>query len=764
MRTSRAARQRANVGAFVLALFIGPAAQGIELGPPIQHDVTRNGSVGAVLPLPSGRIILGGSFNRVRGVRSDGLAAVDVEGFGVSGFAPDCRGAATSWGPPACQVGLIVSASDGSLIAGGSFVGFGNVPRTRLVKLDAVSGAVDPSWAPFAHIAEAPIAAIASFDGRVVMALGGSTPRIVTVTVDGVGLPAPGTLTIPWSGSLPTFAPPNHVYFVQGPLDQQRVHRLRLDTGTIDPSWRSREFRFVETMAWDPASASLLVGGSEPFSAGLPGRLLVRISAADGAPEWIGWNPFNFELTRYRRLLVSGNAVFADACGRNFFPCTVRRIPLGGNGEADSTYAGSLPFGFLPMLAVDVEGRVFLDPGFSNGPSPSPDGSQLVRLTSTGVIDASFRPRVRADSGVALLAASRSGDTVLFGGFPWAGDLPGDKFLRLRADSDRLADWRPGGPTCESSVCDSTTAIAADSGNRTFIATKLFTDDSSPSPPSLRRYHPEGEPLESWHPARLIGTYDGADARIHTLLVDDANGWLYIGGRFEGDVCGQPRRNLARVSLAAPCRADPTWQPDPDATVESLLLDAQGRLVVGGAFRTLAGQSIAHLARFDGALLDTAWRPLAHGLGVLSIPKLAATPDHVFAEFRQSLPGSTPTTGLLRFTTDSGATGNWSPPPAEHIDVLLGATAGRLFAVRRGVIPRPFATPVDRIEVFDAAGDGTPRDTLLLAPGQRIHAAALRADGSILVGGLFDRIGSAERTMLATLHLDPFRLFASSFE
>jgi hypothetical protein len=443
----------------------------------------------------------------------------------------------------------------------------------------------------------------------------------------------------------------------------------------------------------------------------------------------------------------------------------VRRIPLSGSGDPDPAYPGALPFGFVRMLAVDAAGRVFLDPGFANGPSPSPDGSWLVRLTPSGVIDHAFQPRIRTNGGVSLLAPSRSGDVVLFGGFTWVGDQRGDKFLRLRGDTDRLADWRPFGPTCEASVCDSTTAIAADHGNRVFVATNQFTDDVSPFVPALRRFQPEGEAPEAWHTPRIIGTYAGSDARINVLVVDDTEGWLYIGGRFEGDVCGHPRRNLARVTLAAPCRADPSWQPDPDGTVESLQLDAHRRLVVGGAFRDIAGQPIAHLARFDGDVLDTTWRPLQPGPAQISIPKLAVTDDHVFAEVRQTLPGSTATTGLLRFATGTaGGHPAWSPPPAQQIDVLLGASGGRLFAVRLGVVPRPFATPVDRIEVFDAAGDGTPTATLPLATGQRVLAGALRNDGSVLIGGLFDRIADVERTMLATIHLDPFRIFDSSFE
>jgi hypothetical protein len=759
---------RARNGYWIAALVLvasAARAEALEVGPPLNLGVDIDGGVSVVRPLPSGRMVIGGAFERVRGLGSEGIALLEPDGTGVPGFLPNCRGLASTVAPPSCGISTIVPAQDGSLIVAGSFAGFGPVNRERIAKLHAETGAADPTWNPFAWIAAAPIVDVAVFDGKVVLVLGGASARVATVALDGAGLPIPGSPTIPLPGHSATLAPPNHLYFATGPSNAQRVRRLRLDTGAIDPDWSSREFQSVEAIAWDPASQSVVVAGSEPFAGSLLGRLLIRVGNAAGAPEWAGWNPFQFTVSRFRRLLVAGDAVFADACDSGSINCAIRRLSLAGNGQFDPGYSGSVPFGYQSLAAVDASGRALLIISNNGLPSPSSDGSRLVRLTEPGALDPSFRPRIRTDAGVALLAPSRSGDVVLHGFFTWVGDARGDKFLRLRGDNDQLAEWRPFGPTCESSVCESTTAIAADARNNVFIATSLFNDSFDTSPPSLRRFQPEGEAPESWHPARVIGTYSGEDARIHALVVDDANGWLYIGGRFEGDVCGQPRRNLARVTLAAPCRADPAWQPDPDGTVESLLLDGQGRLVAGGAFRNIAGQPVNNLARFDGAVLDAGWRPLESGIGVLSVPKLAATPGYVFAEVRQSLPGSTPSAGLLRFSIETTpAPTTWSPPPAQQIDVLVAATGGRLLAVRRGVMPQPFGTPVDRIEVFDAAGSGAPSATLALAAGQRISAAALRRDGGVLVGGRFDRIGTVERTTLATLYLDPLVLFASSFE
>ena len=718
-----------------------------------------------VLPLPSGRLVVAGSFTQVRGVRSDGIALLEPDGRGVATFQPDCRGVPTGESLPRCGIGRMVLGTDGSILVAGGFHAFGSVQRAGLAKLDPDTGIVDPAWNPFAAIAPAPVFGLSIVGDRVLLLLGGTTQRLVSVSLDGAGLPTPGFVTFALPGTHWVVGGPEHVYFAQGPTDAQRVQRVRLATGEIDPDWRSREFNRIEAIAWDPVGNSVLIAGVEPFAGGLLGRLLVRVGAGLGAPEWPGWNVFQFQVSRYLGLQTVGGSLFAHACRADFFTCPAAALSAVGQWPAGSGLPGLLPLGFLGIAGIDATGRAYLQINPFNYASPSADGSRLARLTSDGLLDADFRPRIRSDAGIARLAASRSGDIVLQGFFRWVDDLPADKFLRLRAVDDRLTDWRPFGPTCEPSVCESTTAIAVDAGNHTFIATRFFSDDSSLAPPSLRRYQPEGAPLEAWHAGRLIGTYAGGDARIDALVIDDANGWLYLGGRFEGDVCGQPRRNLARVTLAAPCRADPAWQPDPDGVVASLAIDGNGRLVVGGEFRVIAGQPLAHLVRFDAGVLDTGWQPVQPGLAAITIPKLATTRNHVFAEVEQTLPGSLPTRGLLRFDSDSTPIGpTWNPPPAARIDLLLATPGGQLFAVRRGVVPSPFASPIDRIEVFDPAGAGTPRAAINISSDQRILAAAPRADGGLLLGGVFNRIGSAARTNLASVYAEPVTIFAASFE
>ena len=736
-------------------------AQVLEVGPDLGLQLGSAARIDLASPQADGTLIVGGSFIRVRGGPARGIAVLDSQGALASSLPADCRGIVGTFGREPCRMTRAVRAEDGSLIVAGVFSSIGGVQRAGLAKILPGGTGVDPNWNPLSWVGPASVLAMATQGNRVYLAVSGGGGRVIAVSLYGTGQPVVEFAPVAFNGQI--LFSPEHVYFVQGPANEQRVRRARLGDGALDPGWQSRYFDRVEGMAFDAASNSIFVAGAEPFGGSIAGRYLLRVDAGQGAAESPAWANYHGDVRPFRSLHVSANAIFADACSPQSGSCQVQRYALNANGARDPGYNGDVLFGYTTVLGVDAQGRALLS--LSSYPSPGPDQSQLLRLTSSGVIDDGFRPAARGSAAISGFSTSSSGDIVMFGNITWAGATPHGGLVRLRASDDRIAPWTAfilGGGGFSGYY---PTTFAADASNNVFLASTFFSDDGTTLPPRLQRLASESQPVLDWNPGGSVGDYNGFDAGIDVLLVDDLAGWLYIGGRFEGPVCGQPRRNLARVSLGSPCAADPSWRPDPNAEVLALTQDGQGRVIVGGAFTEIDGQPIQALARFDGAVIDSAWRPLAPGLGRITVRGLVATPEHVFAKAGQAIPGSNEAIGLLRFRSDGAPLEPaWQPPPADTVDVMLATSDGRLLAARRGVQTSEFGTRADRLELYAPGGNGTPLATLNVTDQQRINALASRVDGSVLVGGLFDRLGGQARDDLAVVYLTPTHIFDNGFE
>ncbi|HXI53509.1 MAG TPA: delta-60 repeat domain-containing protein, partial [Candidatus Saccharimonadales bacterium] len=90
-------------------------------------------------------------------------------------------------------------------------------------------------------------------------------------------------------------------------------------------------------------------------------------------------------------------------------------------------------------------------------------------------------------------------------------------------------------------------------------------------------------------------------------VVVQPDGRILIGGEFT-TVNGVARRNIAR--LHADGSVDTSFDPGTDATVRALALQPDGKILVGGQFTTLGGSNRVAIGRLnaDGSL-DTLFNP-----------------------------------------------------------------------------------------------------------------------------------------------------------
>lgn len=259
-----------------------------------------------------------------------------------------------------------------------------------------------------------------------------------------------------------------------------------------------------------------------------------------------------------------------------------------------------------------------------------------------------------------------------------------------------------------------------------------------------------------WYPE------DGTEGPVRALATDGR--WLYVAGEYErlGDAAVA---NLGRVTLRSG-QVDPDWAPDPNAESRTLLIDRQGRVLVGGVFGKIAGVRQAALARLtpDGTL-DSSFRP-----------ELAFRPDNrpgVFALAIDHEDGALYLGGKFRWVNGRARSS------AAAVDLENGATT--LSFAPRLRDPNPEDPVVQVIDIlldeelvylcgdwWQTEGEGTKKrqrdvsrfNAVSGAADQRwtpttdggVQACALDAARDMIVfGGHFDTINGTRRRKLAAV-------------
>jgi hypothetical protein len=252
----------------------------------------------------------------------------------------------------------------------------------------------------------------------------------------------------------------------------------------------------------------------------------------------------------------------------------------------------------------------------------------------------------------------------------------------------------------------------------------------------------------------LIAGFPRVAGQVYAMIPDSQGGW-YIGGEFTG-VGDLPRNCLAQI------RADGSvtdWNPnvsgspgyiDPPVVLALAVLD--GRIYVGGAFRTIGGKPRMNLGCVDlhsGEALD--WVANTDG----SVYALAVDGSTVFVGgFFFSIAGQ-PRGCLAAVDAESGAVRAWQADASVSVYALI-VQQGQLFVggefdwiaggARRMVAAIDIGTA--QLLPFDAQASGIYLDRI---PIPRVAALTVVSD-TLYVGGSFSGIGGRPLASLAALN------------
>jgi uncharacterized delta-60 repeat protein len=260
---------------------------------------------------------------------------------------------------------------------------------------------------------------------------------------------------------------------------------------------------------------------------------------------------------------------------------------LNVDGSLDTDFAPVLN-GEVLCLSLDANGRILIGGSFTlvNGQPRQ----RLARLTAEGGLDGDFSGLLDTDelSRVEALAVQNDGKILIGGSFSSVNGQARNGLARLHADGGTDSAFAPvWGTDYLTTVC----AIAVQDGDKVLAAGSLDLPGGQDLD-RLVRFANDGS-VDTFLPV------EGGLSEMSTLLTQ-ADGKVLVGGHF-ANLCGQPRWSLGRLNANA--TLDTTFNPGSESMpgwgglIACFGVQGDGRIIVGGTFTALGGQSRENIGR-----------------------------------------------------------------------------------------------------------------------------------------------------------------------
>jgi len=578
-----------------------------------------------------GRTILAGNFTTVDGAARGRIARLNADGSNDHTFMNGLSGASDT-------ILEAVVLPDGRILIGGVFSSVNGVARGSIARLNA-DGSLDPT-----------------FQNGMAGAAGG---------VWAIHVLPDGKLLV--GGSFHTF---------NGFSDRNGLVRLNPD-GSLDNTyphpvtaglWGYGEW--VSSIAVQ-SDGKIVVGGYFSTFNRDPLVGIARLNA-DGTTDTSFPNHDLNQEVNFVSVLPDGGILMAGAFDWVSGVLEAGLARLNPDGSLDGGFMGGTnPTGGYYQrgsVAVQPDGKIMIAGGAFNINGVTRNGIAL--LNADGTIDTSFQNGMSGFTGFGrAVAFAPGGKVVVAGGFSAVNGVPRNRVARLNADGSLDGAFTssfgrfngvgtgalqlPDGRLLVSGTFTTIDGVAARGIVRLQAdGTRDASFVSAPDDGAVNTFvrQPDGRILIGGYFTSIAGTARGWIARLNadgTLdtgfqsdvtgdygfvseIVLQPDGRVLIGGRFAA-VNGVPRSHVARLNADGSLDLsfiDPQVGDDPYDQLNALALQPDGRVLVGGDFNIVAGVTQHFLARLnaDGSLDGSFQFALAFG-GFTDVRAIVVQPD-----------------------------------------------------------------------------------------------------------------------------------------
>jgi uncharacterized delta-60 repeat protein len=291
----------------------------------------------------------------------------------------------------------------------------------------------------------------------------------------------------------------------------------------------------------------------------------------------------------------------------------------------------------VDALAVQPDGKIVVGGYFSS--LAGVPRNLIARLNSDGSLDSAFNPGTNFTGNAVHAVALQVDGSILVGGDYRTSDGQAG-LIRILPDGTRDTGFRSG----LGGIVTSINALAVQNDGKV-LAGGFFSTIGGQLHTNLARLNPDGRVDDAFKPSLSSGVL---------CLAVQTNGGIVVGG-FAGTINGEVKTGIGRLNPDGTLDGSfgAFTEPGDSATVAAVATQADGKILIGGFFQILDGFSLRDTGRIgrlnsDGTV-DTSFNPGANG----PVESLAVEADGrilVLGEF--TLLGGEPRTAIGRLNAD----------------------------------------------------------------------------------------------------------------
>jgi uncharacterized delta-60 repeat protein len=395
-------------------------------------------------------------------------------------------------------------------------------------------------------------------------------------------------------------------------------------------------------------------------------------------------------------------------------------------------------------IALQTDGKVLVGGGFT---TLSPNGggavtrNNIARLETDGRLDRTLNLGIVGDYVLAT-AVQPDGKILIGGNFTSVLGLFRNNIARLNTDGTLDTNFNPNANNIVESI-----AVQADGK---IIAAGDFTDIGGANRNYIARLDATTGLADSFNP--------NANSVVAAIAVQ-ADGKILVGGNFT--VIGGTNRNLmARLNptngLADSFNPNASGNPSFFPGVNSIAVQADGKILAGGNFTVIGGTNRNLIARLDptNGLADS-FNPNASGIPSFSLGVNAIavqTDGKILAGGDFTVIGGTNRNCIARLDATTGLADSFNPNANSRVFTIAVQTDGKILLGGAfngtnsiGGTNRNYIARLDPNGVVDAFNPNA---------NNWVAAIAVQTDGKIMAGGYFASIGGQTRSRFARLGND----------